>query len=136
LLLFALVPDGAPTWAHQYGGEAYERGFQLVADVQGRLTVSMRGLGRVNLGGTDIDVPEGNERPGVAFFARYDAEGRHVWSRHVESPTGFDSFLHDIVAQPDGSAVVVTSLGQRWTFEGGTLTPAGEDDALLIQLRP
>jgi hypothetical protein len=134
LVLGAVGPGGEPRWARGYGGEAGEEGPQLVSDAAGRLSLSVRSTGRVNLGGETLEAPSGLEAPNQAFLARYDAEGRHVWSRQVPNFTGTETAIHFLAAQPDGAVVMVTFVADTVAFEGRTFSSREErPDLLLLQ---
>jgi hypothetical protein len=74
------------------------------------------------------------------YLARYDAEGRHVWSRLVGNHTRFSSafFAYGIVAQPDGSVTYGVQMTRASPVEvdGRTFNVEPDTDQMFLQFRP
>jgi hypothetical protein len=97
-----LDPSGVAIWGRQIAGRNLAS-TALVADSSGGLVFAVRLFGTIDFGNGPVGSPETEQ----ALVARWDAAGKHLWSRNVMN--AFDR----IVLGLDGSDnVVAASTGE------------------------
>ena len=112
--------DGEELWRHQFGGPAWDRGFDVTAFDGGAYitgyTASTLDPG-TDLGGFD------------GFAAKYDADGNQAWVRHVG--TDATDWGQGSALAPDGGLYVT---GYTEGDLGGV--NAGDKDLFVVRLSP
>jgi hypothetical protein len=127
----SLGDPGTTLWARRFGRGNDVDPVGLVGVASGGVLVAGRHYGDVDYGGGTLPGP-GNSHQ--AYVARYDGEGRHVYSRSFGDV--FAEKANDVDALPDGSALVVGTFGWSFDMDGFSLTWEGSDDGFVAKLDP
>jgi hypothetical protein len=123
-------PSGAHVWSRRFGDTGYDGGGPIAADHAGNVLVTGSFEGSVDFGGGPLVTSGAVD----IFFAKYDPNGSHVWSRSVG---GIHSEGGGAITT-DGSDNVIASGYFRGTadFGGRPMTSAGEGDVFLVKYDP
>jgi hypothetical protein len=79
LLLAAFDRAGGAVWSGRFGDAANQAGSRIASDGAGNLFVAASFLGAIDLGGGTLS----SAGAGDVGLARFDAAGRHLWSRRL-----------------------------------------------------
>ena len=118
--LARLDEDGAVVWQRQFGGDQWDRGFDVTA-FEGGAYVSGYTFGDIG----DTPAPGG----GDGFAARFDTEGNRAWV--VQFGTERTDWAQGSALAPDGG-LYVTGFTEG-NFGGPN---SGERDAFVVRLTP
>jgi hypothetical protein len=129
LFLAKLVAlNGNHGWSHAYGDDALEGPFtadvRLDAGASGAC-VAGRFLEDFDLGGGMLPLSGG-----AAFFAGFDLNGMHVWSRNT------DAQVAGTAAHNDGTCAAVGTFSGAPDFGGGVLPTSGGSDLFAVKYAP
>ncbi|MDI1481151.1 hypothetical protein [Polyangium sp. y55x31] len=122
---------GTTLWVRRFGRDSYAGSLGLAGVASGGVIVSGRFYGDVDLGGGTLPGPGNNYQ---AYVARYDGEGKHVYSRAFG--VEFAEVSDDVAVFPDGSALIVGTFGWPIDLDGISLPWDGSDDAFVAKLDP
>ncbi|MDI1448635.1 hypothetical protein [Polyangium sp. 6x1] len=123
--------SGATLWARRFGRGNDVEPVGLAGVESGGVIVAGRLYGDADLGGGTLPGPGNNYQ---AYVARYDGEGRHVYSRSFGDV--FAEGANDVAALPDGSALVAGTYGFQIELDDVSLLSDGRDDAFAVKLDP
>lgn len=130
--------DGTHRWSQRFGGTSPDSANDLTVDPSGSITVvgsfgsnvSSGFNAPANFGGATFE-SDGNSD---VFVARYDAAGRHLWSRHFGGE-GAD-IAWAVSSDPDGVVAAVGTFGDELRFGTGSARATGVTDGFLLRLSP
>ncbi|MRG91832.1 WD40 repeat domain-containing protein [Polyangium spumosum] len=127
----SLFDSGSTLWGRRFGRGSSVEPVGLAGVESGGVIVAGRYHGEVDLGGGALPSPGNNYQ---AYVARYDGEGRHVYSRSFGAE--FAEMSNDVATSPDGTALVAGTFGWEMELDGVVLPWTGSDDAFVAKLDP
>ncbi|MDI1448634.1 hypothetical protein [Polyangium sp. 6x1] len=122
---------GTALWARRFGQGSGREPVGLAGVASGGVIVTGSYHGVVNFGGDTLQSPGNNHQ---AYVARYDGEGKHVYSRAFG--TELAEMSNDVAVFPDGSALIGGTFGWSFDLDGISLPWDGNDDAFVAKLDP
>ena len=134
MFLAKLDAKGACLWSEVFPGKLEKRNIHVAVTPSGEIVVAGIFFGNIDFGGDLLDAPGMKDlAKGRMFLARFDAEGKHLWSKRFASAsvTGVQ-----ISVDEGGDAFVGGSFYGKIDFGGGALTSASFGDIYLARLDP
>lgn len=128
ILLASYAPDGAHRWSHGYGGPTDDSASSVAVDGSGNVVLTGYYTGQANLGGAVLPGAGGTD----VFLARYNADGKHLWSRGYGGPG--DDFGNRVASDSTGGVALTGFFHDRISLGGPDLTGAGGADAFVARL--
>lgn len=123
-------PDGAPLWAHMFGGTNSDAAHDVVARPNGNILVTGSFKGSVPRPEPDEPLTsKGNED---IFVLELDPKGGLIWVQGYGE--GQQDFGQRIALDPAGNAVVYGEFGGNVSFGGDALRSEGNQDLFLLKL--
>jgi hypothetical protein len=132
------IPPAREPWSGGFGGASSDFLWDIAVDhSDGSVLVVGKFLGLANFGGTDL-VSEPPLDPLIPttdlFVAKYDVDGKHMWSHRYGGPEDEGSYDADIAVDADSAIYVGTNFGGKVDFGLGAVTSAGDADAVVMKL--
>ena len=127
IFLASYTSNGVYLWSQKYGGSTDDVTNDLVADSQGRLTMTGYFNGTVNFGG--VGLPGGTND---IVLAQYNSGGVHQWSQRFGSNAGTDIGYSLAIGPADG-IYLAGRFDADASFGGTTVFNAGGLDILLAR---
>jgi hypothetical protein len=112
--------------SRRFGGASADQVSGVALDPRGGVIVTGTFSGTSSLGGGDL-AAAGEED---LYIARYDVDGRHLWSRALGGPKPDAS--HAVAADADGRVVVTGCFEGEADLGGGVLKSAGGFDIFVL----
>ena len=134
VFLAKLDAKGACLWSKVFPGKLEKRNIHVAVTPSGEIVVAGIFFGNIDFGGDLLDAPGmKNLAKGRMFLARFDAEGKHLWSKRFAnaSVTGVQ-----IAVDEGGDTFVGGTFYGKVDFGGGPLTSASYGDIYLARLDP
>lgn len=128
VVLVKLSKDGALEWSTQLGGEGTDQVRRIAVDGNGNVFVLGTFQQTIDVGGGPLTAAGAND----LLIARFDASGRHVWSKRVGNP--FNEMAGGIAVDRAGNLVITGSYDKDVDFLGTPLMAAGESDIYVARL--
>lgn len=117
--------DGNHLWSQAFGDIESDNALDLTTDAAGDIFLSGWFGGTVSVGGTPL-VSNGALD---GFFAKYDPDGNHLWSRGFGAANA--DYAQWIETDASGNVFVTGSFFMSADFGGGTINAAGDNDAFV-----
>jgi len=114
------------TWVRRTGRSSESEPVGLAAFADGGVVMAGRYYGTVDFGGGKLTSPNENYQ---AFVAKYDTNGRHVYSKSFGGE--FAEAAIDVATLADGSVLVTGYFNWPVDFGAGLLSPLGQDVFVL-----
>jgi len=128
--LVKLSSAGALEWLTPLGGEGNDQVRRLAVDGNGNVFILGTFKDSIDLGGGAMKAAGGND----LMLARFDASGRHVWSKRIGNP--FNEMAGGIAVDRAGNLVITGSYDRDVDFLGTPLVASGESDVFVARLSP
>jgi hypothetical protein len=128
VVLVKLTKAGAFEWATRIGGEGNDQIRRMAVDGNGNIFVLGTFQDSLDLGGGKLTSAGVND----LFLARFDASGRHVWSKRIGN--AFNEVAGGIAVDRAGNLIVTGSYDKDLDFLGTPLLAAGESDVFVARL--
>jgi hypothetical protein len=128
LFVAELGADGGAVWSRGFKFEGSADGRKIEVDKEGNTIIAGEFNGNLDLGGGALG---GFDDYGF-FLAKFDANGKHVWSKGFTTFQGLQ--FRDIAVAPDGSVLVTGNFGGGIDFGGGELTSVSYNDIFVVKL--
>lgn len=128
--LVKLGHGGALEWVTTFGGEGNDSVRRIAVDGNGNVFVLGTFQQTIDLGGGALTAAGAND----LLLARFDASGRHVWSKRVGNP--FNEMAGGIAVDRAGNLVITGSYDRDVDFLGTPLVAQGESDVYVARLSP
>jgi len=127
LFVAKLDSAGQLQWLHCYGGSGREDGFAIRSSPDGNFVVAG------TTGSSDGQITTGTI--GQIWVIKIDPEGNLLWNRRMggSNGPGLGQEVRDLVVDPDGTILVVGSVGAN---DGDISGNHGEHDFWLVRLDP
>ena len=113
-------PEGTHLWSKRLGSTSHDEGFGVAVDGEGNVVVSGNG-GAIDFGGGLLT------NQGI-FLAKYDAMGKHLWSKALG-----DGWGEGVAFDLQGNIVLTGGFIGAGDFGGGPLANAGATDIYLAK---
>jgi hypothetical protein len=134
MFLAKLDPKGACLWSERFPGKLEQRNIHVAVAPSGEIIVGGLFFGTIDFGGGVLDAPKVKSLvDGRLFLARFDAEGKHLWSTRFGKATAKGV---QIAVEEGGGFVLGGSFRGTLDFGGGPLTSEGNEDIYLARLDP
>jgi len=131
VFLVELDPAGEHVWSRSFGGSRYQYVAGLAVDGGGNAFLTGQfDQGALDLGGGPLETSGW----GNFFVARFDDEGRHVWSRRFGGEQ--IQFPGDLALDSRGNPVIVGSFSGLLELGDDVHASAGYHDVFVAVLRP
>ena len=124
------MATGDHLWSNRFGGTSSEYGHSVAIDSAGNVLVTGYFQGTADFGGGgltsagDLDV----------FVAKYDASGKHLWSKRFGGTSG--DYGLSVAIDSAGNVLVTGYFQGTVDFGGGGLTNAGSVDIFVAKFSP
>lgn len=130
LFLARLAPDGEHLWSKRFGDAAnqFDDGYALAVAADGQIAVAGDFEGTIDFGGGPLVA----KNIGDPFLARFDPDGKHVWSKAFK--TGSYAYPQGLTFDPDGNLLVAGYFFVSLDLGGGVMNSAGMVDAFVAKL--
>lgn len=126
--LVKLSAAGAVEWFTPISGDGSEAIKRLAVDSNGNIYALGVFQQTIDLGGGPLEAAGAND----LLIARFDASGRHVWSRRVGNP--WNEIAGGIAVDRAGGVVITGSFDRDVDFLGTPLVAGGESDVFVARL--
>jgi hypothetical protein len=126
--LVRLSKAGDVRWVTQLGGEGYDLINRLALDPAGNIYALGAFKERTDLGGGPLDSAGALD----LVIARFDAGGKHVWSKRVGNP--FNEKPGGLAVDPAGGIVITGSFDKDVDFLGTPILSKGESVIFVARL--
>ena len=126
--LVKLSRAGALEWVTQIGGDGTDQIRRVAVDGNGNVFVLGTFQKTIDLGGGALTAAGAND----LLLARFDASGRHVWSKRVGNP--FNEMAGGIAVDRAGNLMITGSYDKDVDFLGTPLLASGESDVYVARL--
>ena len=120
-------PSGSFTWAKHAGGNMKDEGFGIVADESGNLYISGTFKGTATIGDTMVT----SQGDSDGFIAKYNTDGDFIWAEQFGG-SGED-VAGRVAVDPSGNVLVTGYFSGMSTFDGTSVTSAGNTDAFIAK---
>ena len=131
LFLAKFDAEGRPVWSLSFGverGSGYCGARSVATDREGNIVLAGDFQGTVSFGGSPLESGDGYD----VFVAKFDAQGRHVWSRRFG---GADRDLASGLSLDHvGNVFLTGEFRNKVDFGGGPLISAGDVDIFVVKL--
>jgi len=124
---------GNHLWSHRFGGTGSDKALGVAVDGTGAIYVTGLFAGSVDFGGGTASMLT-STGSADAFLAKYDPQGRHLWSRRFGG-SGSDGAT-GVAVDPLRSVVITGYFEGSATFGGRSLASAGGRDIFVASLSP
>jgi hypothetical protein len=128
IYLSRYTPSGKHQVSRRFGGTSADQVTAAALDPRGGVVVTGTFFGTSDLGGGGL-AATGEED---LYVARYDDDGRHLWSRAFGGPKLDESWA--VAVDDDGTIVVAGAFEGEIDLGGGPLSSAGKRDGFLLRL--
>ncbi|MEZ4403416.1 MAG: hypothetical protein R3B06_25550 [Kofleriaceae bacterium] len=126
--LIKLSSAGAVEWVTPIAGDGSEQIKRLAVDGNGDIFLLGTFQQSIDLGGGPLNSAGAMD----LLIARFDASGRHVWSKRAGNP--WNEVAGGIAVDRAGGVVITGSFDRDLDFLGTPLVAAGESDVLVARL--
>ena len=134
MFLAKLDPKGACLWSERFPGKLEQRNIHVAVAPSGEIILGGIFFGAIDFGGDLLDATGMNNlAKGRMFLARFDGEGKHLWSTRFSKAAAKGV---QIAVEEGGGFVVGGSFRGTIDFGGGPLTSEGNEDIYLARLDP
>ncbi|MBI4703638.1 MAG: hypothetical protein HY744_21210 [Deltaproteobacteria bacterium] len=127
-------PDGSHgehLWSKSFGSSLGQYGRAVAVDAAGSVVVAGEFQHTVDFGGGPLD--SGGPYNGVIFVAKFDADGKHLWSKRFGGETG--AYAYAVAVDPAGNILLSGQFSPTIDFGGGELAvPEGVGGICLAKL--
>jgi len=123
--LLKLSPEGAILRQEYYGTSSFETAVALAVSPDGSTAIAGTLSTTIHFGGEAIY--------GTAFVAVFDADGKYLWGRGFQNPTGTVTF-GGLLLDDDHGLIVGGGFDQTMTLAGESHAAVGTDDAFVARL--
>ena len=118
---------GDVQWVQRYGGASSDLGYSIALDPSGNLFVSGNYMTTTAFGSVSMTSAGGYD----AFIAKLDASGNTLWAK---SGGGIlNENANQIATDPSGNCMVTGNFMHTATFDGQTVTSAGNGDIFVAK---
>lgn len=127
VFLVKYSPAGGHIWSKRFGGSSSDVPLAVSVDAGGNIALTGYFQGTSNFGGQNLTSAGAND----AFLARYDMNGREVWSKRFGSSS--DDRGMSVTIDGQGSVIAAGSFLGTVDFGGGAIANAGGADIYLAK---
>jgi hypothetical protein len=120
--------EGPVAWMARFGDAADQYSRVGIEDGEGGIFIAGSFAGVLDLGGSPMASAGGHD----LFLARFDADGRHLWSRSLGGEEDRQSSLA-LARAPDGGVVIGGEMDGTIDFGHGPVTAAGSDEGFVAR---
>jgi hypothetical protein len=128
IALLRLSRAGDVEWVTQLGGEGYDLINRLAVDASGGIYALGAFKDTTDLGGGPLRSAGALD----LVIARFDATGKHVWSKRIGNP--FNEKPGGLAVDPAGGIVITGSFDKDVDFLGTPVVARGESDVFVARL--
>jgi len=128
--LAKLDASGEHLWSKRFGDGRAQKGRALAADGEGGVVLAGQMEGTMDLGGGPLVAKDAFQ----LFVARFDASGRHLWSRTYGAAAGARVDPRAVAWGPRGVAVTGIARGATDLGDGMLAQVGAEEDAFVLAL--
>lgn len=122
---------GETEWVRRIGRTSEPEVMAIAGYPAGGVLVAGRYFGEISFGGSVLPSPANNFQ---IVLARYDEEGRHVYSKSFGQEAS--ERINDVAMLPDGSALCVGTFSWKIDFGLGEMLTQGADDIFVMKIDP
>jgi hypothetical protein len=127
VFLVKYSPAGGHIWSKRFGGSSSDVALAVSVDAGGDIALTGYFQGTSNFGGQNLTSAGSND----AFLARYDMNGREVWSKRFGSSS--DDRGTSVAIDGQGAVIATGSFLGTVDFGGGAIANAGGADIFLAK---
>jgi hypothetical protein len=127
VFLVKYSPAGGHIWSKRFGGSSSDVPLAVSVDAGGDIALTGYFQGTANFGGQNMTSAGAND----AFLARYDMNGREVWSKRFGGSS--DDRGTSVTIDGQGSVIATGSFLGTVDFGGGVIANAGGADIYLAK---
>lgn len=120
--------EGKPGWAKHISGFGLQRVLGTAVDSKGNVVIAGIFENTINLGGSPLTSAGALD----AFVAKYDKDGKHLWSRAFGSEN--EQVAHGVAVGSNDDVFLTGAFQNEIDFGSGKLTSAGQYDIFLVRL--
>lgn len=133
IFLVKLGAGGEHLWSKRFGNPSFQSATGVVVDAAGSVVVTGWFEGSVDFGAGPLDSAGAND----VFLAKYDADGKHVWSKHFgQWKDTIGAFGTAVALDAAGNIVVTGKVAGAVDFGGGLLVSTDAGDIFVAKLDP
>jgi len=129
--LVKLSPQGAHLWSKNFLNDGQDKGTAVACDSQGNVVLGGQFTNVLNLGGADLDSPNGYYD---AFIGKFDPNGQHLWSRSFGGTS--NDAVQGLAIDPGDDVLATGFFAGSADLGGGSLAAAGSSDVFVVKYSP
>jgi chitodextrinase len=124
-------PQGTHLWSENFLNDGQDKGAAVACDSQGNIVLGGQFTNVLNLGGADLDSPNGYSD---AFIGKFDASGRHLWSRSFGGSS--NDAVQGVAVDPSDDVLATGFFTASADLGGGSVSSAGSSDVFVVKYTP